>query len=466
MNSLRSRLALGAFAGTLLIATLAGLLLYWLLRADLIAQLNANTLARAKGLIVLIDYDEDGYQFDWESDGPAHAAALPEYFVIREAAGETLRHSKALAGSNLVWPQIPEQGHSVEPIQLGGGLHAHAVVMRFMPRVDKAARDKPQPLELLVAEPTAGLEAQLDRVGVIVLLTALAAMAIGFFAIWLIVPRALRPLNRIADEIGSRDGRSLTPLNSGPVPRELQAVVAQLNSLLARVSETLQREQEFSAGAAHELRTPLAGIRAKLELALSRTRTPEEYQILAGSTLQIALEMQTLIQSLLQYARGAGAAEAREPESVDAGDFLRQAWRPHAEQAARRNIVVEWLPGDGVEISTRTDLLSVVAQNLFSNAVSYVNEGGRVTIECTGSQAGVKVKISNTGCQLPPESAKRVFEPFWRGDAARSGGDIHAGLGLAITKRMVSALGAAIDAEITGDLFAVILHLPRENRAN
>lgn len=448
MNSLKMRLAVGALLGALVVTGGCGSLLYYLIRTDLYHHFDESLVARAKSLGALSEFDEEGYNF--EALGEVGEAGLPKYFVIRHG-GKVLVASKALRKAQFDWPDTDEKSQSVKRFELRNEKMRAAVVL-IDPRIDPDARAKPAPLEVLVAEPTEDLEEELARLALLICFAALAGVALSFGAIWLIVPRALQPLSRVAGKIRALDVAALKPLDAGPVPKELEPVVAQLDALVARMNETLRREQDFSAGAAHELRTPLAGMRAKLELALSKPRAPEEHKALAQSALEIAERMQALIANLMLFARANQAQGSPSAAPIDLNALLHDAWQPFEERAKARGLSVNWKLEGEAAISTRADLLNIIVANLFDNAVSYVNESG--SIEISGS--GRAISVSNTGCKLAAGDAEKVFEPFWRGDESRTG-EMHAGLGLAICKRMATALGAQLSVNIADGRFTAAL---------
>jgi len=100
-----------------------------------------------------------------------------------------------------------------------------------------------------------------------------------------------------------------------------------------------------------------------------------------------------------------------------------------------------------------------VVSNLLENAAEYVNDGGSIHVATENQPGNVVLRIANTGCNLTPEQAKRVFDPFWRGDESRTE-RAHAGLGLAICRRVATAMGGNIEASVTQGRFTVTLSLP------
>lgn len=460
MNSLKARLTIGAVLASLAVVALCGGLLYGLVEDDLEDEFDRNLLERARAQTALVEFDEEGLQFEWEhSPQIIKAGALPKYFQVRDLKGNMLAHSKD-------WPDkqadIPRIDYADEDNEDGDvridGRPARAVALRFTPKLDDEAGQQPPTLLLVVAERTKSVDETLARFRMLLGLAALVGVAFSVLLLRLILWRELKPLEQLAGKIAAVDESSLgREIAIERAPTELKPVVAQLNALLARVDDTLRREQEFTAGAAHELRTPLAGIRGKLEVALSRERTPEQHREFAQSCLDISVQMQAIVENLLTLARSGNSTDA--PEPVDLREALRAAWKPFAERAEQRGVQVDWEFGGEGMLNTRRNALHVIATNLFENAANYVNEGGRIEISAEAGPDGLRLEVANTGCTLDPNQAQRVFEPFWRADEVRTGGQAHAGLGLAICRRLAKAAGGEISVQVIKDRFVATLTL-------
>ena len=457
MKSLKARLTLAAVIAALLITGLTGGLLYGLIQEDMEDQLDESLLDRARTQAALVEFDEEGLQFEWEhSPELVKSRALPRYFQVRDLDGKVLAHSEHLPDAGFDYPRLDDNDSSEDgTVTLPDGEAARAVTLRFEPKLDDEAEEDPPILLLIVAEPTEKIDEALQHFTRRFLFTALISLFIGTCLVGLILRLELDPLLHLALVLKKMDASNLgNKVDIGRVPSELKPVIDQLNALLARVDDTLRREHEFTAGAAHELRTPLAGLRAKLELALSRERTPDQHREFAQSGMEITLQMQALIENLLSLAR-ADAAEA--PAEVDLREALRAAWKPHAEHAEKRGLKVDWeFVGEKAEVPPNA--LALIAGNLFENAVSYSNEGGRIEIAAESTSAGFRLEVANTGCTLRPDQTEQVFEPFWRADQVRTVG-IHAGLGLAICRRVARKAGGIVTVQIIKDRFIATAQL-------
>jgi two-component system, OmpR family, heavy metal sensor histidine kinase CusS len=457
VKSLKTRLTLASVLAAILIIGVTGGLLYGLIQKDMQDQLDDSLVDRARTQAALVEFDEDGLQFEWEhSPEIVKSRALPRYFQVRDLEGKVLAHSKDLPDADFDYPRLKDDEDSEDGnVTLPGGEPGRAVVLRIKPKVDDEAEENPPTLLLIVAEPTEELDKSLDSLRNRFAFVALAGLFIGVCLIGLILQWELHPLEHLALKLRKLDASNLgSKVDIGRVPSELAPVIEQLNALLARVDDTLRREHEFTAGAAHELRTPLAGLRAKLELALSRERTPEQHREFAQAGMEITLQMQALVEDLLNLAR-ADAAEA--PVEVDLREALRGAWKPHAEQAEKRSLKVDW-EFAAEKATVPPSALQLIAGNLFENAVNYTNDGGRIEIAAEATANGLRLEVANTGCTLRPDQREQVFEPFWRGDTVRTIG-AHAGLGLAICRRVARKAGGDVTVQIIHDKFVATAQL-------
>jgi signal transduction histidine kinase len=243
-------------------------------------------------------------------------------------------------------------------------------------------------------------------------------------------------------------------------------VVNRLNNLMERVGRTLARERGFAMGAAHELRTPLAGLRARLELALSRPRSEEEYRAELKEALEIERGLESMVTHLLLLARlGQDGGGPFVTKPLNVGRLLRQSWGEFFDRAETRRLRVSIRVPEGVgELNTSEDLLALVIRNLFDNAVSYTPEEGKIDIVAHPARDGWELMVSNTNPGVREHDLPHLAEPFWRArheEAAPDGR--HAGLGLALCQRIASELGGTLTHSLVEpDLIRAHLILPAQ----
>ncbi|MEM6673146.1 MAG: ATP-binding protein [Planctomycetota bacterium] len=312
------------------------------------------------------------------------------------------------------------------------------------------------------AVPIAEERRALDALARLLAIAGLAAVSIAGLSIHVVVRRGLAPLASLSKRIESIGPDDLgESIREGSVPTELEPIVDSFESTRARLSDAFDRERRFTADAAHELRTPIAGLRATLEVALRRERTKDEYKDAARQSLDIALSMQDTVETLLLLARR--EIDTSERTAVELEGAVRRAFAPHAEQLERQRVDVRYdMDHDCGAVATVVPaLLERITSNLASNAASYAAMGSTIEVEAWSESDRTNLVVRNRCDVLPADTAKRAFEPFWRADDARADHGTHAGLGLTLVRTSVEAMGGEASLETSSDTFAVQIRLPR-----
>lgn len=205
---------------------------------------------------------------------------------------------------------------------------------------------------------------------------------------------------------------------------------------------SLQREQSFVNDVAHELRTPLAGMRMTIDVALFRQRSAEELRESLDDCSPIVTNMESMVGKLLMLARLDGGRLKFHKETIELASLVDECWKPLQEQARTRKLTFEnRVPSDLVCFSDSQGL-AIILTNLLGNSVEYADRNGRiwVTVERT-SKGAIRIEVANTGCQLTSDEMPMIFEQFWRADGSRDSQGRHAGLGLSLVRRLSRALG-------------------------
>jgi two-component system sensor histidine kinase TctE len=268
------------------------------------------------------------------------------------------------------------------------------------------------------------------------LMVAIMAMVL----VWFGILRSLAPLERLRTEIAQRSARDLRPLDGSYAPTEVRPLVGTLNELLGNLRDALDSQQRFTANAAHQLRTPLAGLQTQVELAL-RQPAPEpmlrSLDQLRGATVRAA----HLANQLLALSRAEPGGHR--PDALRALDLRSVA------QDAAATWVPRALPKDldlGFEIAAAPiagdpRLLRDLLDNLLENAIRYTPEGGRITVRTAIEGDEAVISVEDDGPGIPEDQRERVFQRFYRVPGSAGDGS---GLGLAIVQEIVNAHGAGI----------------------
>jgi signal transduction histidine kinase len=212
--------------------------------------------------------------------------------------------------------------------------------------------------------------------------------------------------------------------------------------MAARLEELFDARRELVAWASHDLRTPLAAIRAMIEAVEDGVATPEQYtQALAEQVRTLSV----LVDDLFELARIDAGVLTLELEETSLADLVDSCVRGLEAEACRRNIRLESRLNGAPPVRCAPDKVERVLLNLLTNALRHTPADGSIAVLVEPARDEVRVSVEDSGEGIAPEVLRRVFDRFWRGDPARSGGG--SGLGLAIARGLVEAQGGHIWAE-------------------
>ena len=252
-------------------------------------------------------------------------------------------------------------------------------------------------------------------------------------------------------EIDLRDSGGA--FNQKDAPAELQPIIRRLNALLVRVRATIERERRFSANVAHELRTPLAELRLAADVARRMPGDAAMQHRAVAQAGEIAVQMQSMVAVLSQVVQSPDRpmVVARVPVAIEG--VIRRSVARLGPRAAEPRLQLIFPPmrsraaGSGVVLADAALLVAVV-DNLLGNALQYAPAGSQVLAAVSDDGAVVQLRVINDDATLADDDLAHLFDPFWRKDAARSGG-VHVGLGLTLAKTYCDAMGASIQASRT-----------------
>jgi two-component system sensor histidine kinase TctE len=292
-----------------------------------------------------------------------------------------------------------------------------------------------------VAETTAKRQSLARTIVLSSLVPELLITLLTLLIVWVGVKRGLAPLEDLSAEIRARSARDLRPIDPGRAPQEAQPLVAALNQLFGQVAESSRNQQRFLANAAHQLRTPLAGLQAHTELALAE-KLPEAQRA----------ELEQIHRATIRTARLAGQLLAL--ARAEPGGYRGEAYGAVSLRAVVEDSADEWvhralakeidLGFELAEAEARGDalLLREALGNLIHNAIEYTPPGGRVTVRTGLRNRHAYVEVEDNGPGIPPAERARVLERFYRVTGTSGTGS---GLGLSIVSEIAAAHGAEIE---------------------
>jgi two-component system heavy metal sensor histidine kinase CusS len=258
------------------------------------------------------------------------------------------------------------------------------------------------------------------------------AALVGWGTFWR-VRCSLRPLLDLAAQTKAIDARRMGQrLALAESPEELQPLIDQFNGLMHRVERTYAQLEGFNADVAHELRTPLANLIGHTEVALSRERSVAELEETLHSNLEELHRMAAIVNDMLFLAQADRGVKARRGTPVSLAELVHQVVEFHEAPMEERGLSVT-VEGDA-RLSVDEPLVKRALSNLLGNAIRYADQGSPLRVRIAQeSGSGVRLWVENTGPSIEPEHLPRLFDRFFRADAARCELEKpHHGLGLSI----------------------------------
>ncbi len=265
---------------------------------------------------------------------------------------------------------------------------------------------------------------------------------------YLIARSGMRPIENI-DRTAARI-RATTlheRIESQGLPTELFGLAETFNGMLDRLEQSFRHVWQFSDDVAHELRTPINNLRGEIEVALSKSRSGEEYRSVLESCLEESARISRLIKTLLFLARSDTAMDALEREKIDVGQELQKVETYYEAAAEEAGVKLNLSAADGVYVNLNRTLFQQAVGNLIANAIAHTSVGGLVNLAAHAERNGLTVSVRDTGCGIAPEHLPRVFERFYRVDQARGGSSQNAGLGLAVVKSIATRHGGRVEID-------------------
>lgn len=486
MRSIRTSLLTGTLVGAILVLVGAGIAVERGVRSTLIDQLDHSLEDEARLLASTVEESDEGTEVEFEDLDMRDFEGRegPGYLQLTLDDGEVLYRSPSAEGLDLPGTVADETPafHSAR----FGGYGVRVMTLGFNPRIDPdllsdeddGEDESSVPAEtigaedtrvvvLVIARRTETIDAFLARLRLLLGVVGLVAGVLVLVIQRAVIRRSLRPLDLLAREIAELGDQLSRRITLEPIPREVEPVVRRLNELLDRVEAAFERERTFSADVAHELRTPLAGLRTSMEVELSRPREADDYRDALARSLEIVRQLQAMVQRLLCLARLEAGQVHIDEQTEDLCEVVRATWVSLTPLAAQRKLDTRCTLPARAPVTTDRSLSEVVVRNVIENALRHADEGGRVEVEVevVEDRRQTLLRVTNSGSRVAHEQVPDLFERFSRGDVSRDQTGLHCGLGLALVAKITSLLGMEVSVETSiGGEFSISLRMPSASR--
>lgn len=448
--NLRRRLIGYVVVVLMLTASTSGLIIYSGATHEADEYFSASLVQTARVLDSLIsrDYIETNRQQilqALERNLRGHHYERKLFFAVVDSNGEVLLHT-------LRAPEIPDkiidEGYSEFRYKRKSWLTYSL----------KSSQDN---LRIIVGERSDIREEIFEYVsgGLVLPLVILAPAAL--WILWIFVGLALRPLDKVTDQIRQQDIRRLHPVAVESIPKEISPLVDALNQMIDSLDAAYNRERRFASDAAHEMRNPLAGLLINVDNALEESQGREVVDSLQSMKSSIQ-RLSHLVAQLLELSRFENPQAEHGFQQLDLSEIAAQVAAGFTHEAVTKNIEIELdLPRETCPLTASEPLLRSLISNLVDNAIKFSADGCRARLTCVSTDGGVLLSIEDSGAGLDAAERERVLGRFYRAGDTNSPG---AGLGLSIVKSIADIHLATVElaeSELGG--LAVRVHFPAKH---
>lgn len=427
---------------------------WYAMRASMYRSIDRDLGYRLRTILPLIESRglSTHQQFEKEFIASEDSPVIGVFVQITDGRGEILYQSDVLQSHAVAALPAPTAG---EPVI--GSITERGWPVRFISqRVVIAGTN----LDVHVVEPLRDLMGAVREYELYLMALVPMGLALTTWAGYWISRRALAPVEQIREEVEAIDPADLgTRLRIPQTEDEVMRLAQTLNAMLGRIESGFRSIERFTADASHELRAPLALITTAAEVSLRRERTAEEQREVLRKIVREARHMSSLVENLLDLARGDARQRHMEMSAVDLSAMLRDlgAEMRTAAEAKMLKLTMEVAEGETLVTGEGTQLRRLFLI-LLDNAIKYTEQGS-VRLKLKREIDHAVVQIADTGIGIEKDAVAHVFDRFWRADKVRSRAEGGTGLGLAMAKQIVLLHGGNILVESEpgrGSVFSVM----------
>jgi two-component system sensor histidine kinase TctE len=307
---------------------------------------------------------------------------------------------------------------------------------------------KPRVVQVQVAETLEKRKTLATEIIKGVMVPQFVTLPLAVLLVWLALVRGIKPLDELEKRIRARKPDDMSPLDETVVPEEVAPLVSSINGLLSRLKVSLTTQKRFLADAAHQLKTPLAGLRMQADLAQRETDADELKKSLKHIG-RASIRATHTVNQLLALARAETTGRSLPKQPLDLAQVLSEAIQDSVPRALEKHIDLGYEGPPAGAAASRLEanptLIKELVRNLLDNALNYTPEGGQVTVRLLADRfSGVVLLVEDSGPGIPASERGLVFEPFYRALGTNVDGS---GLGLAIVLEIAKQHGATIGIE-------------------
>jgi signal transduction histidine kinase len=321
------------------------------------------------------------------------------------------------------------------------GQHDRTVTLQAYSAVTET-QPVPRPVTVVYTASAAEFDAKMRRLAVAYILSGLAVGLLTAAVAVKVSKSTLKPLAATNRQIASIDEQHLDRrIDVAALPSELVPMAERLNELLARLQAAFLQRNRFLADASHELRTPVAALVTRLQVAARHPRSTDFYRQVVVECSHEADQLRHLIEQLMQQVRSQNLVYNEAAEELDLAALLQQCSQTVSALAEAKGLTMKGPTLPPMWCLLPPQRMRSVVLNLLSNAIEYSRPGGTIELDCKHEHGHVQIDITDNGVGIAPEHLPHIFEPFYRTDAARIHETGHLGLGLSLVRSHLQAIG-------------------------
>lgn len=521
MTSIRQRLFIWLLIGLSVLWAIAGAGIYLAVKQSELAKLDSDLL-RMEGNIKFIGFisqrskgpvspdrlfkrpPKDDYQTEDDKDNNNSrinqfwgdfTGEKPPHYMIRSESGKVIKKSENIHDDHFMFPKTDEIFSKPIFYSLSHeGDNYRAVTFKFRrfrgkprsrgqdnnirdergvredPEIDPNGQPEKEDIKKnsnffgAISISTKAMDQTLNFLLLAIIAVGIIAGFLSFFLVHFALKNGLKPLNVLGTNLASVNPSSLSHrFSKDELPRELSPIADHLNELMVRLESGFNRERQFSSDLAHELRTPIAELKMMSEVALRWPDKKDENY--TEETLDIALQLQETIETLLSLNRFENGQQELRAEEVNLSSIIKEGLKKYRDQIERKKIKINLEVVDGITIYADPGILRTIIFNLLSNCAEYTPKDGLISIKANNDSTHPLLIISNTVDNMKDEMVSHLFERFWRADDSRSDSS-HIGLGLSLTRACANALSLDLHAELSKDKKQIHFKIKNKNTDN
>ena len=442
LKSLQARL-LVLLLSLVTLVWLGAAIMTWVDARHELDELLDGHLAQAAALLVVQQIKSDADDQDGVADAPALHKYAPKVAFQVFHEGQLLMRS-----SNVGLTPMSPQPNGFSTVRLADNTEWRVF----------STHGIESDVQVFVGEQTSSRSAILSAVLSGLLLPLMVALPLLALGGWWVVRLGLAPLRQLSQLLAQRRPQALEPVVLADLPSELQAAVQALNALFERIDHMVASERRFTADAAHELRTPIAAIRAQAQVALGAGADTAQRDHALQVTLAGCDRATRLVEQLLTLARLESNPDARTttPKTADVTTVARRMAADLAPAALARQQTLELDANTACLVGSDEVLVSVLVRNLIDNALRYSPPGAQILVHVTHESGQIVLHVQDSGPGMSPEEITHLGERFYRVLGNEQPGS---GLGWSIVKRIADVCAAQVQvsrSELLGGLAVTV----------